>query len=72
MVTPSPTNPLGVKGIGESGSIGSSPAVVNAVIDAVAHLGVTHVDMPATPQAVWRAIAEARRGDNRAAAEQNS
>jgi carbon-monoxide dehydrogenase large subunit len=55
-VTPSPTNPMGVKGIGESGAIGSSPAVVNAVIDAVSHLGVTHVDMPATPQAVWRAI----------------
>ncbi|MCW0212175.1 MAG: xanthine dehydrogenase family protein molybdopterin-binding subunit [Pseudonocardia sp.] len=55
-VTPSPTNPMGVKGIGESGAIGSSPAVVNAVIDAVAHLGVRHVDMPATPQAVWRAI----------------
>jgi carbon-monoxide dehydrogenase large subunit len=59
-VTPSPTNPLGVKGIGESGAIGSSPAVVNAVIDAVAHLGVRHVDMPATPQAVWRAITGAR------------
>ncbi len=58
-VTPSPTNPMGVKGIGESGAIGSSPAVVNAVIDAVAHLGVTHVDMPATPQAVWRAITAA-------------
>ncbi|MEU9819873.1 xanthine dehydrogenase family protein molybdopterin-binding subunit [Pseudonocardia alni] len=59
LVTPSPTNPMGVKGIGESGAIGSSPAVVNAVIDAVAHLGVTHVDMPATPQAVWRAINQA-------------
>jgi aerobic carbon-monoxide dehydrogenase large subunit len=58
-VTPSPTNPMGVKGIGESGAIGSSPAVVNAVIDALAHLGVTHVDMPATPQAVWRAITAA-------------
>ncbi len=58
-VTPSPTNPMGVKGIGESGAIGSSPAVVNAVIDAVAHLGVTHLDMPVTPQQVWRAIQEA-------------
>jgi carbon-monoxide dehydrogenase large subunit len=58
-VTPSPTNPMGVKGIGESGAIGSSPAVVNAVIDAVAHLGVTHLDMPVTPQQVWRAIATA-------------
>lgn len=58
-VTPSPTNPMGVKGIGESGAIGSSPAVVNAVIDAVAHLGVTHLDMPVTPQQVWRAVSEA-------------
>jgi carbon-monoxide dehydrogenase large subunit len=58
-VTLSPTNPLGVKGIGESGAIGSSPAVLGAVIDAVAHLGVTHLDMPATPQKVWRAIKDA-------------
>jgi aerobic carbon-monoxide dehydrogenase large subunit len=55
-VTPSPTNPLGVKGIGESGAIGSSPAVLNAVVDAVAHFGVRHIDMPATPEKVWRAI----------------
>jgi aerobic carbon-monoxide dehydrogenase large subunit len=55
-VTPSPTNPMGVKGIGESGAIGSSPAVVNAVIDAVSHLGVTHLDMPVTPQRVWSAL----------------
>ncbi len=61
-VTPSPTNPMGVKGIGESGAIGSSPAVLNAVIDAVAHLGVTHIDMPATPERVWRAIQDARTG----------
>ena len=59
-VTPSPTNPMGVKGIGESGAIGSSPAVVNAVIDAVAHLGVTHLDMPVTPQQVWRALHSAQ------------
>ncbi|MGH3586242.1 MAG: xanthine dehydrogenase family protein molybdopterin-binding subunit, partial [Pseudonocardia sp.] len=59
-VTPSPTNPMGVKGIGESGAIGSSPAVVNAVIDAVAHLGVTHLDMPVTPEQVWRALGAAR------------
>jgi carbon-monoxide dehydrogenase large subunit len=57
-VTPSPTNPMGVKGIGESGAIGSSPAVVNAVIDAVAHLGVTHLDMPISPEKVWRAVSE--------------
>ncbi|HLU53924.1 MAG TPA: xanthine dehydrogenase family protein molybdopterin-binding subunit [Pseudonocardia sp.] len=57
-ITPSPTNPMGVKGIGESGAIGSAPAVVNAVIDAVSHLGVRHLDMPVTPERVWRAIAE--------------
>ena len=58
-VTLSPTNPMGVKGIGESGAIGSSPAVVNAVIDALAARGVTHLDMPTTPQQVWRALADA-------------
>ncbi len=64
-VTPSPTNPMGVKGIGESGAIGSSPAVVNAVIDAVAHLGVTHIDMPTTPQKVWRALRDSARQEAR-------
>lgn len=54
--TPSPRNPLGAKGVGESGAIGSTPAVWNAVIDAVSHLGVKNIDMPATPQRVWRAI----------------
>ena len=54
--TPTPLNPLGVKGIGESGTVGSTPAVQNAVVDALAHLGVTHVDMPLTPERVWRAI----------------
>jgi carbon-monoxide dehydrogenase large subunit len=54
-VTPSPNNPLGAKGIGESGTIGSTPAVQNAVIDALAHLGVRHLDMPLTPERVWRA-----------------
>jgi aerobic carbon-monoxide dehydrogenase large subunit len=54
--TPTPLNPLGAKGIGESGTIGSTPAVQNAVVDALAHLGVTHVDMPLTPERVWRAI----------------
>ncbi len=61
-VTPSPVNPLGVKGIGESGTIGALPAVHNAVIDALAHLGVRHLDMPCTPERVWRAIHERRRG----------
>jgi carbon-monoxide dehydrogenase large subunit len=57
--TPTGYNPLGAKGIGEAGTIGSTPAVQNAVIDAVAHLGVRHVDMPTTPMRVWRAIREA-------------
>jgi carbon-monoxide dehydrogenase large subunit len=54
--TPSPLNPLGAKGIGESGAIGATPAVWNAVVDALAHLGVDNIDMPATPQRVWQAI----------------
>jgi carbon-monoxide dehydrogenase large subunit len=55
-VTPSPLNPLGVKGIGESATIGSTPAVHNAIVDALSHLGVRHVDMPCTSERVWRAI----------------
>jgi len=58
--TDSPRNPLGAKGIGESGTIGSTPAIQNAVIDAVSHLGVTHIDMPCTSERVWSAIQEAR------------
>jgi carbon-monoxide dehydrogenase large subunit len=58
--TPTPINPLGVKGIGEAGTIGATPAVQNAVIDAVSHLGVRHIDMPTTPVRVWAAIREAR------------
>ncbi len=58
--TPSPVNPLGVKGCGEAGTIGSTPAVVNAVIDALAPLGVTHLDMPLTAPRVWSAIQQAR------------
>ena len=54
--TPCTHNPLGVKGCGEAGAIGSPPAVVNAVVDALAPLGVTHIDMPLTPQRVWQAI----------------
>lgn len=57
METPTPVNELGAKGIGESGTIGSTPAVHNAVVDALSHLGVVHVDMPCTPERVWRAIA---------------
>jgi aerobic carbon-monoxide dehydrogenase large subunit len=53
-------NPLGVKGVGEVGSIGVPPAVINAVVDALAHLGVEHMDMPATPERVWRVIQDAQ------------
>jgi len=55
--TPSPVNPLGAKGIGESGAIGSTPAVQSAVIDALSPFGVTHLDMPLTGERVWRAVA---------------
>jgi aerobic carbon-monoxide dehydrogenase large subunit len=58
--TPSPLNPLGAKGIGESGAIGATPAVWNAVVDALSHLGVENIDMPATPMRVWQAIEGAR------------
>ena len=57
--TDSPRNPLGAKGIGESGTIGSTPAIHNAVVDALSHLGVTHIDMPCTAERVWRAIQDA-------------
>ena len=59
--TPTPLNPLGAKGVGESGTIGSTPAVQSAVLDALATLGIDHLDMPFTPQRVWRAIAAAER-----------
>jgi carbon-monoxide dehydrogenase large subunit len=59
-VTPSPTNLLGVKGIGEAGTIGSAPTVINAIIDALTPLGVTDVAMPAHPERVWNAIQEAQ------------
>jgi len=55
-VTPCPHNPLGVKGIGEAGTIGSTPAVVNAVVDALAGLGVKDIQMPLTPERVWKAM----------------
>jgi len=58
--TPTPNNPLGVKGIGESATIGSTPAVQNAVVDAVSHLGVRHIDLPLSPERVWSAIRAAR------------
>ena len=60
METPTPRNPLGAKGIGEAGTIGATPAVHNAVVDAVNHLGVTHIDMPCTSVNVWNALQKAR------------
>ena len=60
--TDSPRNPLGAKGIGESGTIGSTPAIHNAVVDAVSHLGISHIDMPCTPERVWRALQFATAG----------
>ena len=53
---PCETNPLGVKGAGEAGAVGSPPAMMNALVDALADAGVTHIDMPATPERVWRAL----------------
>jgi carbon-monoxide dehydrogenase large subunit len=58
--TPSPTNTLGVKGVGEAGTIAATPAIVNAVIDALRHEGVSYIDMPLTPMRVWQALEEAR------------
>jgi carbon-monoxide dehydrogenase large subunit len=60
--TPSTTNELGVKGVGETGTIAAPPAVVNAVVDAVAHLGVTDIERPASPERIWRAIQAAKGG----------
>ena len=65
MSTPSPFNTLGAKGVGEAGTIGAPPAIVNAVLDALASLGVEHLDMPLTPERVWRAIREAGGSGNR-------
>jgi aerobic carbon-monoxide dehydrogenase large subunit len=61
-VTPSSTNPMGVKGVGEAGTIAAPPAVIGAVLDALEPLGVTDIDMPATPERIWRAISEAKGG----------
>jgi carbon-monoxide dehydrogenase large subunit len=60
-VTPSPTNELGVKGIGEAGTIAATAAVINAICDALSPLGIKHVDMPATPDRLWKMIQEARK-----------
>jgi carbon-monoxide dehydrogenase large subunit len=55
-VTPSPVNPMGVKGVGEAGTIGSTPAVVNAIVDALSPYGVTHIDMPVRPEKIWKIL----------------
>jgi carbon-monoxide dehydrogenase large subunit len=57
---PCRTNPLGVKGAGEAGTVGAPPAIINAMLDALRPLGVRHIDMPATPRRVWEAIQAAR------------
>ncbi len=57
-VTPSPHHPLGAKGLGESATVGAPPAIVNAVVDALAHLGVTHIEIPITPEKVWKVLKE--------------
>ncbi len=62
-VTPSPSNPLGVKGIGEAGTIAASACVVNAAVDALSGLGVRHLDMPIQPARVWEAIQQAKAGN---------
>ena len=60
--TPTSVNPMGAKGVGEAGTIGASAAVVNAAVDALAHLGVRHVDMPLKPEKIWRLVQEAHGG----------
>ena len=60
---PTALNPLGAKGAGEAGTVGAIPAVINAILDALAPLGVRHLDMPATSETVWRAIAQASSAD---------
>ena len=60
-VTPSPVNPMGVKGVGEAGTIGATPALINAVVDALAPFGIRHMDLPVTRERVWRAMHKTRR-----------
>jgi carbon-monoxide dehydrogenase large subunit len=60
-VTPSPVNPLGIKGAGETGTIAATPTVANAVIDALAPFGIAHIDMPLTPDKIWKAVKAARK-----------
>jgi carbon-monoxide dehydrogenase large subunit len=54
--TPSPHNPIGAKGLGETGTIAAPPAVVNAILDALSHIGIKHIDMPITPEKIYNAI----------------
>ena len=61
-VTPSPSNPMGMKGVGETGTIASTPAVINSIVNALSSLGITHIDMPATPERIWNAIQAAGHG----------
>ena len=63
-ITPSPTNELGVKGIGEAGTIASSAATINAICDALSPFGIKHVDMPASPDRVWKLIHDAHASSN--------
>ena len=58
--TPTDVNPMGVKGIGEAATIGATPATANAVVDALAPFGITHLDVPMTPQKIWQAIQDAK------------
>ena len=53
---PCRTNPLGIKGAGEAGAIGAPPAIINALVDGLGEWGITHIDMPATPERIWRAV----------------
>jgi carbon-monoxide dehydrogenase large subunit len=57
-ITPCPHHPLGAKGVGESATVGAPPAIANAVVDALSHLGVTHIDIPITPPKVWQILKE--------------
>jgi carbon-monoxide dehydrogenase large subunit len=65
--TPTDVNPMGVKGIGEAATIGATPATANAVIDALEPFGITHLDVPLTPQKIWQAIQGAKGGASQAA-----
>ncbi len=62
-VVPTPTNPLGAKGAGEAGTVGGLPGTMNAIVDALSHLGIKHIDTPATPQKLWRIIQDAKKAD---------